>query len=150
MMITGGDPSPAPGKGIPSSEGASTPRPANCPSFASKGVIVSPMAVTICQKAAVSLVIRPATEAAARTMRVVSEGDDMTTPVSAATAAVAPDRRSNRAVTTALIARTPSTAASRVCQLSMITLTSTLIPTVMRNTPSARPRNGAVITSTSS
>ena len=57
-----------------------------CPS---SGVIVRPSAVTICQKAAVSGRISCAAVAEPRTISVVSDGEAISTPVSAATAGAA-------------------------------------------------------------
>ena len=111
--------------------------------------MVSPIAVTTCQKAAVSGRISCAAAAVDSTIRVVSDGDAISSPVSAATALVAPLSRSSKAVTIALTTITPSTASNRLCQLAAMILRSRLMPTVIRKTPSASPRNGAVITSTS-
>src|SRR3546814_4497599 len=54
--------------------------------------------------------------------------------------------RRNVVVTTTLTSTTAITAAARLTQFAAIMRTSRLIPTVMRNTPSAKPLNGAVIT----
>ena len=61
----------------------------------------------------------------------------------------APPRRSSNAVTAALTRSTETKAPSRLCHSTSNTRTSTLIPTVIRKMPRPRPRNGAVITSTS-
>ena len=58
------------------------------PMRASSGVIVRPIAVTICQKAAVLGRISCACAAVASTISVVSDGDDISSPVSAATPAL--------------------------------------------------------------
>ena len=88
--------------------------PAIRPSLASSGVTVRPMAVTICQKAAVSAAISCAAVAAPSTISVVSDGEAISTPVSSATAVRAPSKRSRAAVTSAL---TSSTAEHREQQL---------------------------------
>jgi hypothetical protein len=134
---------------IPASDCASARRATERPSMASNGVMVRPIAVTICQKAAVSGRINWAAAAADRTMRVVSDGEAMMKPASAATPLRAPLRRSSSPVTSALTSSTPTTASRTSPQLATMSRRSTLIPTVIRKIPSARPRKGAVITSTS-
>ncbi len=124
-------------------------RPATRPSFPRIGVMVSPSAVTICQKAAVSGRINCAAVAEPSTISVVSEGEPISTPVSAATPVLLPARRSNKAVTTVLTASTASSATRMLCQLARTRARSTLMPMVMRKMPSPSPRNGAVIASTS-
>ncbi len=111
--------------------------------------MVRPTAVTTVQNCWVGGAISPAAEAAARTMRVVSEGEAIRKPVSAATDLRAPPRRSRPPVTAALISTTPAMARTMPLQLARIAPRSRLMPIVIRKTPSARPRNGAVITSTS-
>ncbi len=106
--------------------------------------------MTICQKPDVSGLINWAVAAAPSTIRVVSDGEAMISPASAATAVRAPLSLSSiMLVTSALTRITPITAPVTSNQLDTTSRRSTLIPTVIRNTPSARPRKGAVITSTS-
>ncbi len=112
-------------------------------------MIVRPIAVTICQNCAVLDWMSCACTAAASTISVVSAGLAISTPVSAATPRRAPTSRSNPPVTTALIRHTPTTAIASDCQLAATTRKSTDMPTVIRNTPSASPLNGAVMISTS-
>ena len=61
----------------------------------------------------------------------------------------APPKRSRTAVTAALTASTATSAARQLLPIRGDDRRSTLIPTVIRKMPRPRPRNGAVITSTS-
>ncbi len=145
---------PGPSSSISTSPASATERLSNCrdtvrPSFASSGVIVSPIAVTVCQNDAVDGRISCACAAVASTISVVSDGLPISSPVSAATPRRELATRRNRNVTTALVATTPVTASSSDGQFCAISRRSRLIPTVIRNTPSASPLNGAVMTSTS-
>ena len=119
------------------------------PAFARTGVIVSPMAVTVCQNAAVDGWISCACAAVASTISVVSDGLPISKPVSAAMPRRALAMRSSRYVTIVFTATTPATASSRSDQFLTISLRSRLMPTLIRKTPNANPLNGAVITSTS-
>ena len=111
--------------------------------------MVRPIAVTVCQKAAVAGSTSPAACAVPSTISVVSDGLAISSPVSAATPVRAPESLSSTAVTSALAATTPATASTSDPQFAPIAARSMLMPTVIRNTPSARPLNGAVIASTS-
>ena len=119
------------------------------PTLASNGVIVRPTAVTTVQNAAVSGEMSRAVSALASTISVVSDGLAIRTPVSVATPVETPPARSNSVVTSALIKITPTTAPITCVHSAAIRLRSRLIPTLIRNTPSANPLNGAVVTSTS-
>ncbi len=127
----------------------STRRAAARPSAASNGVTVSPSAVTACQKLADSARITPAAAPAPSKISVVSDGLAIISPVSAATAGRDPLTHNKDEVTTALTTSTSASAASNAGQLRLNAARSRLIPTVIRNTPSAKPRNGAVTCSTS-
>ena len=105
--------------------------------------------MTVCQKLASPGAINCACAAAPSTISVVSDGLPISTPVSAATPPRIPAIRSKPKVTAALTATTAEMPRKYIPQSAMIARRSTLMPTVIRNTPSARPLNGAVMTSTS-
>src|SRR3546814_8561853 len=75
--------------------------------------LVSPIAVTVCQKAAVEGRINCACVATPSTINVVSDGLDISTPASAAVPGRVPVKRSSPKVTAVLIATTTSTAPDR-------------------------------------
>ena len=119
------------------------------PKLASNGVSISPIAVAADQKATVSADRMPARPAAPRTIKVVSEGLAIRIPVSRATAAGAPASLSRTPVTIALMRMTAASAPNNSIQCDISALMSIRMPTVIRNTPKARPLNGSVTTSTS-
>ena len=130
-------------------EAEATRRAIARPTRARTGVMVRPMAVTICQNWAVPGWISSAELAAASTISVVSDGLAIRMPVSAAVDRRAPIRRKRMPVTSALKTRTPTTAVAIEARFSQIVARSMLIPTVMRKIPSARPLKGSMIASTS-
>ncbi len=127
----------------------STRRAITRPSRASRGVTVSPMAVTICQNCAVPGWISSAAPAADMTISVVSDGLAIRMPVSAAVLRRAPISRSSMPVTSALNTRTSTTATAMAAKLSQMVSRSMLMPTVIRKMPSASPLNGSMMLSTS-
>ena len=93
--------------------------------------------------------ISNAPAAVVSTISVVSEGLAIRMPVSTAIPRRAPITLSSRPVTRALTVITPTTAIRIGSRLFQIVSKSMPMPTVIRNTPSARPLNGSMMPSTS-
>ena len=110
---------------------------------------VRPSAVTICQNCAVECPISLAEAAADSTINVVSDGLAINSPVSVAVPRDDPRTRSSAAVTSALVTSTASTPSAIAPIFCHTTARSMPMPTVIRNTPSARPLKGPVSASTS-